>query len=94
MGRLDEALVEMKRAVSLVKDDPVLYEHLGEVHLKQHQLQEAKEAWIHSLELDPSNVKLMERFREQGMGDPTLEERIRQAKRRVSQHPSEQAATP
>jgi len=94
LGRLDEALVEMKRAVSLVKDDPVLYEHLGEVHLKQHQLQEAKEAWLHSLELDPSNVKLMERFREQGMGDPALDERIRQAKRRVSQHPSEQAATP
>jgi hypothetical protein len=27
----------------------------------------------------------MERFREQGMGDPTQEERIQQAKRRVSE---------
>lgn len=94
MGRLDEALVEMKRAVSLVKDDPVIYEHLGEVFLKHNYVPEAREAWLHSLELDPSNVKLMERFQDQGMGDPASEERIRQAKRRVSQNPSEQAATP
>ena len=39
---------------------------------------------MHSLELDPSNDKLMHRFRELGLGDPTKEERIRQAIRRVS----------
>jgi len=41
------------------------------------------------LELDPSNSKLMERFRDLGMGDPTQEDRIQQAKRRVSEkiHP-------
>jgi hypothetical protein len=41
------------------------------------------------LELDPTNLKLMDRFREQGMGDPAQEERIQQAKRRVAgQKPS------
>lgn len=84
-GRLDEALAEMKKAVSLVGDDPVIFEHLGEIYFRQNHLPEAKEAWIKSLELDPSNAKLIERYRERGLGDPTQEERIRQAKRKVSQ---------
>ena len=46
-------------------------------------LSDAREAWLHALELDPSNHKLMDRFRELGMGDPAQEERIQQAKRRV-----------
>ncbi|WHZ24838.1 MAG: TPR domain protein [Nitrospira sp.] len=83
-GLLAEALTEMKRAVALVGDDPVIYEHLGEIYLKQQSLSEAREALLHSLELDPSNDKLMQRFRELGLGDPTKEERILQAIRRVS----------
>jgi uncharacterized protein HemY len=77
------------RASTLVKDDPVIYEHLGEVYLKQNLKTEAREAWLHSLELDPSNAKLIERYKSQGFGDPTLEERVREAaKRRVSQNTS------
>jgi tetratricopeptide (TPR) repeat protein len=84
-GLFTEALTEMKRAVALAGDDPVLYEHLGDIYAKQRNLSEAREAWLHALELDPSNSKLMDRFRELGMGDPTQEERIQQAKRRVSE---------
>jgi tetratricopeptide (TPR) repeat protein len=83
-GLLTEALTEMKRAVALVGDDPVLYEHLGDIYAKQRNLSDARESWLHALELDPSNNKLMDRFRELGMGDPTKEERIQQAKQRVS----------
>ena len=83
-GLLTEALAEIKRAAALVGDDPVIYEHLGEIYLKQRQMPEAREALLRSLELDPSNSKLIERFREVGLGDPTAEERIRQAMRRVS----------
>lgn len=83
-GMLAEALAEMKRAVALVGDDPVIYEHLGEIYLKQQHLSDGREALLHSLELDPSNDKLMQRFRELGLGDPSKEERIRQALRRVS----------
>ena len=50
----------------------------------QQRLSDAREAWLHALELDPSNHKLMDRFREQGMGDPAQEERIQKAKRRVA----------
>jgi tetratricopeptide (TPR) repeat protein len=84
-GLLAEALTEMKRAVALAGDDPVLYEHLGDIYAKQRNLSDARESWLHALELDPSNNKLMDRFRDLGMGDPTQEERIQQAKRRVSE---------
>jgi tetratricopeptide (TPR) repeat protein len=66
----------------------VIYEHLGDIYAKQKNLSDAREAWLHALELDPSNNKLMERFREQGMGDPAQEERIQQAKRRVADQKS------
>ena len=84
-GLLAEALNEIKRAVALVGDDPVIYEHLGEIYMRQERVADAREAWLHSLELDPSNEKLLQRFREYGMGDPAQEERIQQAKRRVSE---------
>lgn len=83
-GQLPEALREIQRAASLVGDDPVIYEHLGDIYAKQQRISEAREAWLHALELDPSNSKLMERFREQGMGDPAQEERIQQAQKRLS----------
>ncbi len=86
MGRLDDAKAEITKAATLVKDDPVIYEHLGEIYLKQNLHQEAKEAWLHSLELDPSNSKLIDRYKDRGFGDPTLEDRVREAKRRVSQN--------
>ena len=93
-GLLAEALTEIKRAVVLVGDDPVIYEHLGEVYMKQQKQADAREAWLHSLELDPSNEKLLQRFREQGMGDPAQEDRIQQAKRRVSEKIQPQQITP
>ena len=93
-GHLAEALTEIKRAVSLVGDDPVIYEHLGEIYVKQQNLSAAREAWLHSLELDPSNEKLFQRFREQGMGDPSEEDRIQQAKRRVSEKIQTQQVIP
>ncbi len=84
-GSFTEALTEIKRAVSLAGDDPVLFEHLGDIYAKQQNLTDARESWLRALELDPSNTKLMDRFRELGMGDPSHEERIKQAKRRVSE---------
>lgn len=86
MGKLNEALAEIKRAAALVQDDPVIFEHLGEIYLKQNLMPEAREAWLRSLSLDPSNTKLADRYRAQGWGDPMQDERVRQAQRRVSQN--------
>ena len=70
VGRVAEALREIQRAAELVKDDPVIFEHLGEIYLIQEHQDAAKAAWIRALELDPHNKKLIKRFREVGFGNP------------------------
>ena len=70
VGRVAEALQEIQRAAELVKDDPVIFEHLGEIYLIQEHQDAAKAAWIRALELDPHNDKLIKRYREVGFGDP------------------------
>ncbi|MEC4674385.1 MAG: tetratricopeptide repeat protein [Nitrospirota bacterium] len=74
IGRLQDALKEILRAAELVKDDPVIFEHLGEIYLIQKDRARAKEAWIQSIQLDPANHKLVERFREVGFGEPPVVE--------------------
>jgi Flp pilus assembly protein TadD len=86
MGRFKEALGEMKRAVAAVPDDPVFFEHLGEICLTNNLLNDARDAWLRSLELDPMNRKLADRFKAKGFGDPSTEERIRKAQNRLSQN--------
>lgn len=81
VGRVDEALHAIQRAADLVKDDPVIFEHLGEIYLTQDHHDQAKDAWIRSLTLDPKNEKLIRRFQGAGFGDPTESE---WAKRRES----------
>jgi hypothetical protein len=62
--------------------------------MSQEKLSDARDAWLRSLELDPSNEKLLQRFREHGLTDPAYEDRIQQAKRRVSEKAQTQQATP
>lgn len=70
VGRIDEALEMMQRAVALVSDDPVIYEHLGEILLLREEREKAREAWVHSLQLDSTNETLKQRFRDTGFGEP------------------------
>lgn len=70
LGRVDEALETMQRAAALVSDDPVIYEHLGEIFLLRDERDKAREAWLHSLQLDSKNETLKKRFREVGFGEP------------------------
>jgi tetratricopeptide (TPR) repeat protein len=70
LDRIDEALVTIQRAVSLVSDDPVIYEHLGDIFLRQDERDKAREAWLHSLQLDSTNKTLGKRFRDVGFGEP------------------------
>ena len=86
LGRYQEALSEMKRAVAAVPDDPVFFEHLGDIYLLNNRMADARDAWLRSLELDPANSKLLERFKAKGFGDPSSDERIRKAQHRLSQN--------
>ncbi|MCI0528975.1 MAG: tetratricopeptide repeat protein, partial [Nitrospira sp.] len=94
LGRLDEALEQLKKAVSLVPDDAVILEHLGEVYLKKGLRKEARELWLRSLEADPNNQLLADRFRKEGFGDPETEERIQRAKTKASQQSSDTSLLP
>lgn len=70
VGKVAEALRELQRAAELVEDDPVIFEHLGEIYLIQEHRDAAKAAWTRALQLDPHNEKLIKRFREVGFGHP------------------------
>lgn len=70
VGRVAEALRELRRAVELVNDDPVIFEHLGEIYLTQGRREKAQGAWMRALDLDPENAALIRRFREVGFGTP------------------------
>jgi len=70
LGRIEEALETIQQAVSLVSDDPVIYEHLGEIFLIREERDKAREAWLHSLQLDSTNEALKKRFRDAGFGEP------------------------
>jgi tetratricopeptide (TPR) repeat protein len=70
MGRIQEALNKIKRAAELVKDDPVIFEHMGEIYLKENDRDKARQSWLRSLKLDPTNGKLKDRYQGEGFGDP------------------------
>jgi Flp pilus assembly protein TadD len=70
LGRIEEALKTIQQAVSLVSDDPVIYEHMGEIFLMREERDKAREAWLHSLQLDSTNEALKKRFRDVGFGEP------------------------
>ncbi len=50
-GRYEEAIQKLEQAVQFLSD-PVIYEHLGDVYLKQGNLIKARENWQKSLEND------------------------------------------
>ena len=46
---------------------------------------DAREAWLRSLELDPANSNLADRFKAKGFWDSAADERIRKAQHKQSQ---------
>jgi len=70
-GMLKEAFEVMQKAIAKTsKDDPVMREHYGDIFLKLSDKDKAREQWLKSLELDPTNQKLRERFKAAGFGNP------------------------
>jgi tetratricopeptide (TPR) repeat protein len=62
MGMIPEALAQMERAVTLVGDDPVIFEHLGDVRFKAGQTELAIEAWRRALAISPDNAALKQKI--------------------------------
>ncbi len=58
-GKYDQALENLQRAIqNLSREDPVVYEHFGDVYLKLKRLPQALEAWQKAKTLDPKNADL------------------------------------
>jgi tetratricopeptide (TPR) repeat protein len=72
-GMLNEALEVMNKAVAKTPDDdPVMREHYGDIYLKLSKKDKAREQWLRSLELDPKNEKLKDKFKAAGFGNPDV----------------------
>ncbi len=61
-GKFDQALIDLLRAAKTAeRDDPVVFEHIGDTYLKLNRMPEALEAWQKALTLDPKNKNLAEK---------------------------------
>lgn len=62
-GRYEEALAELLRALqSLTRDDPVVFEHLGDTCAKLNRIPQALEYWQKASALDADNKGLAEKI--------------------------------
>jgi len=57
-GELDRAWDEIRRAVERVNDDPVVWEHYGDIAAARGKAAKAREGYKNSLELDPDNASV------------------------------------
>jgi tetratricopeptide (TPR) repeat protein len=62
-GHFEQALTSLLRAAkNLERDDPVVFEHIGDVYLKLNRLPEAVQYWQKALALDPKNKILADKI--------------------------------
>jgi Tfp pilus assembly protein PilF len=69
-GKLKEALRELEKA-SLLLEDPVIYDHLGDLYLRTGDKEKAKLSWQKSLKLDPGQDKVRQKL--EGSGGAKIE---------------------
>lgn len=64
LGRYEEALNELLRAATLIKEpDPVVYDHIAEACMQLGKRQEAIQHWRKAVELDPSNREFADKLK-------------------------------
>ena len=62
-GKFEQALANLVRATqNISRDDPVLFDHLGDTYLKLNRMPQALESWQKALMLDPQNKKLADKI--------------------------------
>ena len=62
-GQFGQALNDLLRAAKAAeREDPIVFEHIGDTYLKLNRTREALEAWQKALALDPKNKKLADKI--------------------------------
>ncbi len=69
-GEYRKALEILADASNIVGDDPTIWEHIGDTHLKMGDIGAAEEAYRISIELNPGSAELMEKLREISEREP------------------------
>jgi tetratricopeptide (TPR) repeat protein len=62
-GKFDQGLADLLRAAkNIERDDPIVYEHIGDTYLKLDRVPEALGVWQKALALDPQNKRLADKI--------------------------------
>jgi tetratricopeptide (TPR) repeat protein len=62
-GKFDEALNQLLRAAqSLTRDDPIVFEHIGDTYAKLNRIPQALDFWQKAIALDPGNKLLTDKI--------------------------------
>ena len=62
-GRFEQALADLLRAAkNMDREDPIVFEHIGDTYLKLNRVPQALESWQKALALDPKNKELAEKI--------------------------------
>ena len=62
-GKFDQALNDLMRAAqNISRDDPVVFEHIGDTYSKLNRMPQALEAWQKAIVLDPQNKQIAEKI--------------------------------
>jgi tetratricopeptide (TPR) repeat protein len=62
-GQFDRALDNLLQAAKTAqREDPVVFEHIGDTYLKLNRMRDALEAWQKALSLDPKNKNLADKI--------------------------------
>jgi predicted negative regulator of RcsB-dependent stress response len=61
MGRYDEAVKILQKALNIVNNDPVIYEHIGDVYLSHGLNKDALDAWENALKFHEKEEGLKRR---------------------------------
>ncbi|MBD3347456.1 MAG: tetratricopeptide repeat protein [Chitinivibrionales bacterium] len=60
-GHYDKALKYITKALEYIDDDPVIYEHLADIHAKRNEYRKALESYRECLELNPEEVEKIQK---------------------------------
>lgn len=61
-GDLEQAWIEIKKAVEHIADDPTVWEHYGDIARESGRIGKAREGYSNSLELKPENTSAKEKL--------------------------------
>jgi tetratricopeptide (TPR) repeat protein len=67
-GNLDRALVLIQKAIEYSNEDPILYDHLGDIYAKSGARDKAVENWRQALQLDPNQPEIRAKIEKTSSG--------------------------